>query len=259
MLTTYPIFQPFSEVFAFSTQRDGGVSEGAYASFNITHYCGDRPECVRQNRERLARRLGFEESRIFLPHQVHDTRSLAIDADFLALPREEQTARMEGIDALLTQERGICIGVSTADCVPLLFYDAATHSIAAVHAGWRGTVACIAAKAVSEMARQFGCQPADMRVAVGPCISQAAFEVGEEVYEAFFDAGFPMDRIARREQKWHIDLPAANALLLRECGVKPERIHLSGLCTYSSPDRFFSARRLGIQSGRVFNGIMLRT
>jgi len=259
MLTIYPIFQPFSEIFAFSTQRDGGVSEGAYASFNITHYCGDRPECVRQNRERLARRLSIDESRIFLPRQVHDTRSLVIDADFLSLSREEQTARMEGIDALLTQERGICIGVSTADCVPLLMYDAATHAIAAVHAGWRGTVGCIAAKAVGEMTRQFGSRPADLRVAVGPCILQDAFEVGDEVYEAFEEAGFQMDRIARREKKWHIDLPAANALLLRECGIKPERIHLSGLCTYSAPDRFFSARRLGTLSGRVFNGIMLRT
>jgi copper oxidase (laccase) domain-containing protein len=93
---------------------------------------------------------------------------------------------------------------------------------------------------------------------IGPCISLDAFEVGDEVYEAFSSADFPMHLIAKRHtEKWHIDLWEANRLQLLACGLRPENITLSGVCTYTSHDRFFSARRLGIKSGRIFNGIII--
>ena len=109
------------------------------------------------------------------------------------------------------------------------------------------------------MEQNYGCQTSDIKAIIAPGISIEAFEVGDEVYDAFAAAAFPMERIARRMgAKWHIDLWEANRLQLLACGLRPENITLSGVCTYTSHDRFFSARRLGIESGRIFNGIIVR-
>lgn len=244
-------------VVAFSTTREGGVSVGNYASLNINPYCGDAPEAVRANRERLCRELGLDGGRLILPHQTHGTELRHIAEDFLALPEGVRQMVMEGVDGVMTDVAGVCIGVSTADCIPLLIYDEAHHAVAAVHAGWRGTVARIAMKAVVAMGMHYQSKAEDLRVVIGPGISQDAFEVGQEVYDAFREAAFPMDEIARWQDKWHIDLPACNRLQLLQLGVRSEAIHVDGTCTYHHPERFFSARRLGIDSGRIFTGIML--
>jgi YfiH family protein len=146
--------------------------------------------------------------------------------------------------------------VSTADCIPVLLYDEAHHAAAAIHAGWRGTVKRIVKKTVEAMGERFGTNPEELKAVVGPGISLEAFEVGDEVYEQFQDAGFPMAQIARRYAKWHIDLPACNRLLLEETGV--HRIEMSGICTYQQSGDYFSARKLGVDSGRILTGIVLR-
>ena len=110
------------------------------------------------------------------------------------------------------------------------------------------------------MREWYGSKAEDLRVAVGPGISMEAFEVGVDVYETFREAGFPMDKVARwyrPSAKWHIDLWAANGWLLQEAGVQREQIEFSGVCTYLQCEDFFSARRLGIKSGRILSGIML--
>lgn len=254
-LKYYPINH---EAVAFSTTRRGGASTGNYAEFNINPYCGDSADHIRANREALARTLGISPERIVMPHQVHDTRLLVADADFLNATDEAKSQRLEGVDGLLTQERGVCIGVSTADCIPLILYDRRLHASAAIHAGWRGTVKGIARIAMESMTKAFGSHPRDITAVVGPGISLAAFEVGDEVYEAFAHAGFPMERVARRYEKWHIDLPECNRWLLGEAMVAPENIHSTGICTWRQADTFFSARRLGQLSGRIFTGILLK-
>ena len=101
--------------------------------------------------------------------------------------------------------------------------------------------------------------PVTTKAIIAPGISLDAFEVGDEVYDAFRKASFPMDKVARRYgEKWHIDLPEANRLQLVACGVSEKNIFLSGVCTHTSYEDFFSARRLGIKSGRIFNGIMIK-
>lgn len=253
-LITYGLGQG---VRAFSTTRHGGSSRGAFGEFNINPYCGDQPLSVAANRLLLAKKLGVDVSQIILPHQVHQTNCLVITPDFLKLDEEERKQHLEGFDAVLTQMKGVCIGVSTADCIPLLLYDPVHRASAAVHAGWRGTVARIAEKALATMANSFGTEPDDVKVVVGPGISLTNFEVGDEVYEQFAEAGFCMDRIARRYAKWHIDLPMANKITLQDCGVKSENIYLSRICTYSWVDDFFSARRLGPVSGRIYTAIIM--
>lgn len=253
---------------AFSTFRTGGCSTGAYSSFNANAYCGDDERNVARNRELLCRELGIDTARLIIPRQIHRDRVLRVDEKFLSGDEAARRTAMEGIDAVMTDRPRTCVSVSTADCIPVLLYDEKHHAVAAVHAGWRGTVLRIAETVAAAMAASYGTEAAEVRAVIAPGISLDAFEVGDEVYEAFREAGFPMGRIARRfpagagqgapgSGKWHIDLWEANRLSLVRAGVPPVRIHTAGICTYTHPDRFFSARRLGIRSGRILSGIFL--
>ena len=246
------------DVLAFSTTRAGGVSQGNYASMTINPYCGDAPENVAENRRLLALELGVEPENILLPHQVHGTKTLLVDSLFLQSVPALRTSWLEGTDALATNRAGLCVGVSTADCVPVLLYDPTHHAAAALHAGWRGTVQRIVAHTVAQMSAAYGTRPSDLRAVIGPAISLHAFEVGQEVYDQFVEAQFDMDKIARREDKWHLNLPLCNRLQLEEAGVPTEQITDSNSCTYTQSEQYFSARRLGAQSGRIYSGILLR-
>lgn len=251
------------KVTAFSSTRYGGCSEGNYSSFNVNRYCGDHEECIARNMQSLKNLLNV--SQIVMPHQVHGTEVFQLKHP---APWENMTDSLEGVDALITDVKGVCIGVSTADCIPVLLYDEAHHAAAAIHAGWRGTVKRIAEETVRSMRDAFGTQPELLRAVIGPGISLASFEVGDEVYDQFRDAGFPMDRIARRYPilppfggieggfKWHLDLPLCNRLQLEAVGVR--QIEMSGICTYQQSDEYFSARKLGVNSGRILTGIVLR-
>lgn len=243
---------------AFSTMRQGGVSQGAYASMNINAYCGDSPLRIADNKSLLARELGIGADAIIMPHQVHRAESAVIDGAFFSLTDEQRRRCLEGKDIIMTSLRRVCVGVSTADCVPILLCDDRQRAVCAVHAGWRGTVLCVVQEALRMMRLTYGTLPCDVSAAIGPCISLGAFEVGDEVYEAFRQAGFPMESIARREAKWHIDLPECNRLQLQSMGVQAERVHLSGICTYTDNTHYFSARRQGQASGRIFSALMLR-
>ncbi len=249
-------------VLAFSTMRGEGA--GNYDDFNITPYCGDSPRHVAMCRASLCAQLGITENQLILPYQTHSDKVAVIDSKFQQLSDEERYKALQGIDAVVTALPHICIGVSTADCIPVLLHDEKRNIIAAIHAGWRGTVAGIVKKSIEVMKRCYNSCAHDIRAIIAPGISIDAFEVGDEVYEEFRKAGFAMEQIAKRYpttaggEKWHIDLWEANSLLLQQCGVAREKIHIAGVCTYKNHSDFFSARRLGIKSGRIFNGILLK-
>ncbi len=243
---------------AFTTTRKGGVSQGNYGEFNINEYCGDEPKHVEENRRLLGAELGIDAERILMAHQVHGVEVRQIASGFLSLPENVRKMRLEGVDALMTDQKGICIGVSTADCIPVLLYDEEHHAVAAIHAGWRGTVQRIVHKTVQEMMLVYQTDPKKLKAVIGPGISLANFEVGDEVYEAFEQATFPMEEIAERHGKWHINLPLCNQLMLEHLGVKHENIQVSSICTYAHYDEYFSARRLGVNSGRLYTGIFLQ-
>ena len=235
-------------VTAFSSTRHGGYSEGPHGEFNVNLYCGDAPETIAANRKALCKLLRIKDDRLVMPHQVHGTEVRRVDA-----PQQEV---IEGVDAVMTDVPGLCIGVSTADCIPIIIYDPQHHAACAVHAGWRGTVKRIAEVAVRAMCDTYASVPSQMRAVIGPGISLESFEVGDEVCQQFADAGFEMSRIARKYAKWHIDLPLCNRLHFEGVGVIDVR--LSGICTYQQCNDYFSARRLGINSGRIFTGVLLR-
>ena len=257
-------------VTAFSTTRQGGYSQGSYGEFNINRYCGDSEEAIRQNRALLCQVLGIEDHRLLMPHQVHLTEMTVVDEAFLRLSSDEQKLHLEGVDAVMTNVPGVCIGVSTADCIPVLLYDQVHHASCAIHAGWRGTVKRIVEKAVARMTEVYGSRPEDIVAQIGPGIHLESFEVGDEVFEAFAKEGFTMEAISRRypvvgvaadgpeQEKWHIDLPECNRLQLLASGVPAKHILVSPVCTFQQSETYFSARRLGINSGRIFTGILLR-
>ena len=260
-MTKKPVLQyyPLGEgVTAFSSTRQGGYSEGRYGEFNINRYCGDSEEAIQKNRETLCQLLGIEDHSLLMPHQVHLAEIAVVDREMLTLPTEEILQKLDGIDALMTNEAGVCIGVSTADCIPVLLYDPIRRASCAIHAGWRGTVQRIVEKAVTRMTEVFGSDPKNLIAQIGPGIHLESFEVGDEVYQTFEKEGFPMELISKKYEKWHIDLPECNRLQLVAAGIPETHIAVSPVCTFQQSDTFFSARKLSINSGRIFTGILLQ-
>jgi len=257
----YDLLQSYSNIFHFVTTRLGGVGSDNYATFNCTSYSGDNPDTVCTNRGLLCESIPQKPMELIIPYQVHDTKVAIINKDFHLVESREKEEYLNGIDALITDQPGYCICVSTADCVPLLLFDPVEKVIAAVHAGWRGTVNRIVEQTVTLMKKNYCVNPGNVIACIGPSISVDSFEVGDEVCQHFSANDFPMNRISVKNAqtgKWHIDLWEANRLQLMDMGLSPDHIELAGICSYKNDDRFFSARRLGIHSGRTLSGIMLK-
>ena len=257
-LHRYPM--PHAGAMAFSTTRHGGCGGGAYGTFNCTPYTGDEPAVVLAHQDQLCHTLGISAGHLIIPYQTHSCNVLDIDEDFMQLSADARHALLQEKDAIITSQAGVCLCISTVDCVPVLLHDPVRRVVAAAHAGWRGTVGHIVEHTLQAMHEHYGTRPADVYVIIGPCISLDAFEVGIEVYDAFADAGFDMEQIAQwhpEKEKYHIDLPMANRLQLIAAGVSAEAIHDCAICTYTHHRDFFSARRLGIKSGRILSGILM--
>jgi purine-nucleoside/S-methyl-5'-thioadenosine phosphorylase / adenosine deaminase len=248
LLTSPVIPAPFRHGF---TTRAGGVSAPPFDTLNLGLKWGDAPASVLENRGRVLRATGA--SVAHNAAQVHGARVLPIGAgDDPARTADEKA------DALCSDAPGIALYAYVADCVPVLLADPRTRAFAAVHAGWRGTVAGVLAATVTTMARLYGTRPADLRAALGPAIGPCCFEVGPEVVAAFTAAlprggGVILDHPGARP---HIDLRHAQRLQLEATGVAAESIDILPACTKCDPARrFFSYRadagRTGMQIGFV--------
>ena len=249
--------QPVMGVNAFSTTRGQIDGRNPYSGVNLCDYVGDDALSVLDARITLAMQLGVDLDDLVMPRQTHSGRVAVIDEGFRSLDICRQEDVLEGVDALVTKLPGIVIGVNTADCVPIVLVDEVAGVIAVAHAGWRGTVGRIAEAVVDEMRRQGG-RTERIQVVMGPSICQDCFEVGNEVVDAFSQAHFDLGAIVMRNVasgKAHIDLRAANRDVLVAAGVPVGNIVLSQHCSRCEHNRFFSARRLGINSGRTFTGI----
>ena len=227
---------PGSVVHGF-TDRLGGASEGRYATLNLGRRWGDEPAAVAENYRRVAAAAGFRGEALRLVRQVHGA---------MVLRASELAADSEADGLWLHRDDGPLIaGVLTADCVPLLLADAAGTVAAAVHSGWKGTVADIAGAAVRVLAEQV--PVGTLVAAIGPCIEVGAFEVGEEV-AARFDPAF-----VRREgfARPHVDLVATVRAQMIAAGVPAGSIERVGGCTFADPSHYFSYRRDGAGIGQM--------
>ena len=199
-----------------------------------------------------------------MPQQVHGTTIVVVDANTpMDMNLERQPVEA---DAVITREKGMWIGVHTADCVPILLYDPVQMVVAAVHAGWRGTVQHIVRLTLQKMRDEMGCRISDLFAMVGPSISPEAYEVGEDVAEAFVNAGRG-DCVLRAIwgpngkqplSKPHIDLWQSNVMDMLEAGVDLQHIDCTPWCTYEHYKEIYSARREGIGTGRIVSAISLK-
>jgi YfiH family protein len=159
-------------------------------------------------------------------------------------------------DALVSAEPGRPIGVRTADCVPILLADRATRSVAAIHAGWRGTAARIAQQAIEQMTRDFGTHPRDLLAAIGPAIGVCCYRVGPEVKNQFQKIFPEWDSRPSDEEPAMLDLAEANRRILEMAGIPPKQIFFAGLCTWHHSDDFYSYRREPENPGRMISFIV---
>ena len=246
----------FTDLMHFTTTREGGESSENYSSLNLGFNSGDKEENVYQNRTTLCNALEINQKQIIFPKQTHSATIKTICADFFDSEENEKKAFLSETDAIVTDLKGVCIGIKTADCVPVLLFDQKKKVIAAIHAGWRGTVQHITYLAVKRMIFEFKSDPGDIIAGIGPSISPDVYEVGTEVW-AQFDPLYYRSNGSESNDKRLLDLWKANRDQLIGAGVPVNQIELAELCTFSNPNTFFSARRDGAKTGRMASGILL--
>lgn len=242
----------------FSSTSQGGVSSGAYASLNLGFFTNDEPQNIIRNRELLCQALGISIHNLHNAHQTHGKNVKVIDEAFVALPEAQRQEAREGFDALVTRLPGQCVTVTTADCVPVLLYDTRGQAVAAIHSGWRGTLQNICKETVSLMQAEYDVQPQHLVAAIGPCISGEKYEVGQDLFQQFAERDFHTEALFTHTTngKYLFDVRQAVYTQLLTLGIGS--IETSTYCTYTDSDLFFSARRLGNDSGRMLSGIYLR-
>lgn len=221
-------------------------------SLNLAGFNDDRAENIYENRRRFLRLFDGEWS-LAAGWQVHGTDVRVVRDEGDARGPADARGETEHCDALVTNAKGVLVGVKTADCVPVILGDARSRAVAAIHAGWRGTLALIVAKTIERMREQYGTRAADIRAAIGPAARGCCYEVGTEVIEAFRESFPDAADLLTPTRAGHalIDLQRANRQQLIAAGVQQERIHVAPLCTMCRTDLFFSYRREKSLTGRV--------
>ena len=258
-LLTWPALEA-SGADAVVTTRAGGVSDGPYATLNLSLSVGDDPALVLENRRRLADALGARPEDFVFARQVHGSGVRVVteaDAGSGAFSLENA---LPDADALVTRSPGVLLAILTADCVPIVLHDPVAGVLACVHAGWRGTVARVSAAALAAM-QTLGARPSQVLAGVGPAASPARYQVGADVHQAVTGAFGPAAaasfiRPDDAPDRWLLDLWAANRFLLLEAGVPAARIHVTNVPTGpldppAPSDGYFFSDRAARPCGRL--------
>lgn len=234
--------------------RAGGVSQGIYASLNCGPGSRDDPEAVKQNRARVALHLGADEPEILTPYQIHSAQAVIVDGPFPSGQRPRA-------DAVVTRTPGLSIGILTADCGPVLLADPQARVVAAAHAGWRGAMNGVLEATLLAM-ESLGAERRRIHAALGPCINQPSYEVGEEFLDRFIDTDAAAARFFQTPAgatRPHFDLPAFILSDLRTRGLAS--VISEARCTYTDESNFFSFRRTTHRSeddyGRQISAILV--
>lgn len=244
MIIIPTIFASVPQLAVAQSTRHGGVSPAPFHSLNLGKSTDDSPVNVTENRRRFCAALGFQPAQMAWSKQVH--------GDQIRYATEPGGA--EGFDALVTDVPGILLAVSVADCTPILVCDHRRRAVAAIHAGWRGTVAGVVAKTLIFMKKKFGTRGADCFAYVGTCIDECSFEVGDEVAAEFAES---FKRFDAERGKFFVDLKKANAAQLRSFDIPETQIETSPYCTVRHAADFFSHRKDSGLTGRGMGAIGL--
>lgn len=235
--------------------RQGGVSEGIYASLNCGIGSEDDRDHVLANRARVAIDLGVAPDQLATPFQVHSPDAVIVDTVW-------ESGKGPKADAVVTNRPGVAVAVGTADCGPVLFADGEAGVVGAAHSGWKGAFTGILESTIAAMER-LGAKRERIVAVLGPTISAASYEVGAEFHARFADAAADNGRFftpSSRADHFQFDLPAYIGDRLGRAGIG--RFEDLGLCTYADPDRFYSYRRMTHQGeadyGRLIHAIALQ-
>ena len=242
---TYPAFEQFTDIVHGFSTRLGGVSEGIYASMNLSFTRGDKDAAVHENYRRFAAALGFSERDIVTSDQTHTANVRIITEEDrgngITKPRP-----YTDVDGMITNVRGLVLATFYADCVPLYFVDPVHHAIGLSHSGWRGTVAKIGAVTIRKMQETYGTDPADVYAAIGPSICQECYEVSEDVILEFKKSFAPehWEKLFYKKEngKYQLNLWEANKIIFTEAGITENHISMPGICTCCNPEFLFSHR-----------------
>lgn len=192
----------------------------------------------------------YELSRPVYVNQIHG------DEIFVVSTNESEFCSGKA-DSVISSIPDLPIGVFSADCVPVLFWH--PSAVAATHAGWRSTYLDISGKTVEKLASEFNISPAEINVAIGPCINFCCFELGDEVYEQFIAMDSNYAKFFERRKKWHLDIASLNRYQLIRSGIKEDKIEISGKCTFCEKDEYFSFRRQKRRNGSMFSFVVRRS
>ena len=251
---SFPILEKTGMVrHGFSTKH-GGVSEGDFATMNFSFNRGDRAEHVLENYRRIAAALDQDINKMVVSYQTHTTNVRTITEEDMGkgVVRERD---YKDVDGLITNIPNIMLVTFYADCVPLYFVDPVKRAIGLSHSGWRGTVGKMGKVTVECMKQEYGTNPKDLIVCIGPSICKSCYEVGQEVADEFqklFDQKKSLQILEDKGNgKYQLDLWKANELILMEAGVLREHIAITNTCTNCNPDLLFSHRRTGTHRGNL--------
>ncbi|MBM7571746.1 peptidoglycan editing factor PgeF [Aquibacillus albus] len=239
------------------TTRDGGVSKGSFASLNLGFHVPDTPEHVLENRESLAEFLKIPLRNWVMGEQTHQTKVVVVSHADAGKGAFEHRSTLNGVDGIITSERGLLCTAMFADCVPLYFFDPITGWIGIAHAGWRGTVNKMAKEMVDSLVNQ-GVDVQSLRVTIGPCISQFNYEVDDKVVDHIPNNW--KEKVVKRTKtgRFLLDLRKLNQEILLDSGVLGENIKVTNFCTFQD-DKFFSHRRDNGMTGRMLGFIGFQT
>jgi len=216
---------------------------------NSTQRCRDK---IIQNRELVSQILETDRKLHFIVAEQTHSEHIEVIKESETRGWDSLKDAIEDCDAFVTDLKEVVLTILTADCVPILLYDKEKKVVAAVHAGWKGTKAEIAAKTVRKMQEEFGSDPEDIVAGIAPAIGRCCYEVGEEVAKHFFDLP---EGYTKKGEKYMLDLPYINKYQLLERGLKEAHIEMSGICTACETQRFFSYRKEQGCSGRFMSMI----
>lgn len=250
----YPLLTDTQIVHHGFSTRLGGVSQGCYASMNLSFTRGDDEAAVRENYHRIAKSIGVKCENMVLSQQTHTTNVRVVTekdkGKGIVKPLD-----YTDVDGMVTNIHGICLVTFYADCVPLYFVDPVQKAIGLSHSGWRGTVGKIGKETIRKMEEQYGSDPKDILAAVGPSICKDCYEVSEDVILEFqknFKERYWKDLFYRKENgKYQLDLWKANEIIFKESGILPEHIAVTNVCTHCNSEILYSHRTSGDRRGNL--------
>ena len=253
-------FENHTDFKYFVTTRNNGNSTGPVASFNLGFQDLDLYENVIANRKSLADSIKIPFDSFVFAGQTHNDHIKIVNQDDREKGLYSKENAIDDTDGFLVSQPGICPVIMVADCVPVILYDPVKKVAGVFHAGWRGTVKRIAQQGLVKMRNEFGTNPSDVLVSIGPSIGACCYEVGEEVvYEVkrVFTGDFKELLLNKGKAKLHFDLCQANKVQLKNEGVLEEKIIICDACTFHNPEIFFSSRYSKGKTGRMGAGVYL--